>query len=139
MTVRTYRLPRNGHPLVAWALYACVLLNLLACGIHHGQMGGLALNGLGGTFCAEGHDAGAADLSGKHDNSASPAYSCPLCASFSAAVAVNSAGWSLPALSPEPSEPLDHLAWAQPPPRYVWPSLNPRASPADAPVMTHLA
>ena len=45
----------NSHrlrPLIAWTLYACVLFNLLSCGIAHGQMSGLMLNGAGGAFCS---------------------------------------------------------------------------------------
>lgn len=36
--------------LLAWTLYGCVLFNLLACAIGHGQMVGVQLSGLGGAF-----------------------------------------------------------------------------------------
>lgn len=38
--------------LIAWALYFCVLFNVFACGLGHGQMMGLELNGVGGQFCS---------------------------------------------------------------------------------------
>ena len=40
------------RPLIAWTLYFCVLFNVFACGLGHGQMMGFALNGVGGQFCS---------------------------------------------------------------------------------------
>jgi len=43
---------RADRSLIAWTLYFSVLFNLFACGIGHGQMMGLQLNGIGGAFCS---------------------------------------------------------------------------------------
>ena len=41
------RLARDDRrSLLAWMLFASVLLSLFACGLHHGQMNGLNLSGL---------------------------------------------------------------------------------------------
>ena len=45
-------LARADRSLIAWTLYFSVLFNLFACGIGHGQMMGLKLNGIGGAFCS---------------------------------------------------------------------------------------
>ncbi|WP_172149963.1 DUF2946 family protein [Pseudomonas tumuqii] len=122
---------RRDRSLIAWMLYGCVLFNLFACGIHHGQMSGLALSGLDGLFCStSGHlDSAINDSSGSDPSSPSSSYTCPLCSSFGLALALNSSGASLEPLAGLPSTPIDALAWAAPPPRYSWPSINPRASP----------
>ena len=124
-------LSRSHRSLTAWLLYASVLFSLFACGIHHGQMSAMSLSGLGGGFCSlEGDGGPAIDASGTDQQTPHlDQLSCPLCSSFSAAVAVNTAGWSLPTNSATALAPIVVRSWAQPPPRYSWPSLNPRASP----------
>lgn len=114
----------------AWMLYLCILSNLLACAIAHGQYAGLELSGIGGLYCSASDNPGAgfaADLSGGASNSLSSPFSCALCAN-----AVVSIGllfilaWLLrPARSPR----LQREGRSTAPPRYVWPSANPRASP----------
>ena len=39
---------RADRSLIAWMLYCCVLFNVFACSIGHGQMLGMQLNGIGG-------------------------------------------------------------------------------------------
>lgn len=123
--------PPRARSLTAWLLYASVLFSLFACGIHHGQMSGLSLSGLGGGFCSISGEGGPAiDASGTDQQAPHlDQVSCPLCSSFAGAVAINTAGWSLN-FSPAPTiTPRLANTWPQAPPRYSWPSLNPRASP----------
>lgn len=126
-------LTRDHRTLIAWALYTSLLLSLFACGLHHGQASGLRLSGLQGGFCAEGSNVAAVDLGEGSAHQQADGLSCPLCSSFGAAVALHSHTWALdfpPAVASAPSAP-NH--WAQPPPRHLWPSLNPRASPTRFP------
>lgn len=123
--------PQLNRSLTAWLLYASVMFSLFACGIHHGQMSGMSLSGLGGGFCAlDGRGGPAIDSSGTDQQQPHlDQVSCPLCSSFGAAVALNSAGWSL-TYTPAPAVTQAVVShWPQVPPRYSWPSLNPRASP----------
>jgi len=46
------KLTRSDRSLIAWTLYFCVLFNVFACGLAHGQVTGLTLNGVGGQFCS---------------------------------------------------------------------------------------
>lgn len=122
---------RRNRSLTAWLLYASVMFSLFACGIHHGQMSALSLSGLGGGFCSMDGQGGPAIDAGGIDGQTPhlDQFSCPLCSSFSVAVALNSGGWTTefpPSLNTTASL-LD--PWPQAPPRYHWPSLNPRASP----------
>lgn len=124
---------RTERPLIAWMLYASVLFSLFACGIHHGQMSGLALSGLGGAFCSATDAEGAGiDDSGKQLPQLASQYSCPLCSSFAPAVALSSIGWQIDAFLGVPATPIEAHSWPQPPPRELWPSLNPRASPTSS-------
>ncbi|VXC22386.1 conserved hypothetical protein [Pseudomonas sp. 8AS] len=126
-------LTRDHRTLIAWALYTSLLLSLFACGLHHGQASGLRLSGLQGGFCAEGSNVAAVDLGEGSPQHQADAFSCPLCSSYGLAVALHSHAWAAgfpPAVGGAPSQPQH---WAQPPPRYLWPSLNPRASPTDLP------
>lgn len=126
-------LTRDHRTLIAWALYTSLLLSLFVCGLHHGQASGLSLSGLQGGFCAEGSGIAAVDLGEGSPQHQADTFACPLCSSFGLAVALNSHAWAAgfpPAISGAPSQPQH---WAQPPPRYLWPSLNPRASPTDLP------
>ncbi|MBB2495267.1 DUF2946 family protein [Aquipseudomonas ullengensis] len=131
-------LARDDRSLIAWVLYASVLFSLFACGIHHGQMSGLSLSGLNGAFCSVGSDSGpGVDLGGSQSTQqATASFSCPLCSSFAVAVAINSASWALDYVPGSAVAPIIVRSWAQPPPRYQWPSLNPRASPAYFPAVT---
>ncbi|PTS86001.1 DUF2946 domain-containing protein [Pseudomonas sp. HMWF032] len=117
---------RQPRPLIAWTLYACVLFNLLACGIAHGQMAGLQLSGLYAIVCLD-QGAVGGDLSlapGALSDSAS--FSCPLCSGVALGMAL------LFALAWVPRNTLrlrPFLSANHSPPRYLWPSANPRASP----------
>ena len=121
---------RTGRSLIAWTLYACVLFNLLACGIAHGQMSGLALNGAGGQFCSV-SNVGVADVGGdlvaqSKSNWASN-FSCPMCSSISLnLVFLFCLAW-LARTNQAQRKPVETRSKA--PPRYSWPSANPRASP----------
>ncbi len=124
------KIARHTRSLTAWMLYASVLFSVFACGIHHGQMSGLSLSGLNGGFCSVSDSGAAIDANGANQQTPHLAQvSCPLCSSFSAAVALNAHAWLLDYLPANPVAPLIERSWAQPPPRYSWPSLNPRASP----------
>ena len=122
------RLPSN-RPLIAWALYFCVLFNVLGCGLSHGQALGLALNGFGGAFCSLGGDTGL--LKAKQDNALagdlSIPFSCPMgAAAFLTLVFLIAVAWLL---ASRERRPLPREIRSQAPPRYCWPSSNPRASP----------
>ncbi|MHC6226300.1 DUF2946 family protein [Pseudomonas sp. X10] len=127
------KLARQDRSLIAWALYASVLFSLLVCGLHHGQMAGLSLSGLDGAFCSLTADHGpSVDPQGSGPD-AMAQFSCPLCSSFGLAVIVDGHGWTLGQLPGTSVAPIVVRSWAQPPPRQLWPSLNPRASPHDFP------
>lgn len=122
------RLPAN-RPLIAWALYFCVLFNVLGCGLAHGQALGLVLNGFGGAFCSLGGDTG--PLKAKQDGALagdlSIPFSCPMgSAAFLSLVFLIAVAWLLASSERRPflGEVRSHA-----PPRYCWPSSNPRASP----------
>jgi hypothetical protein len=123
---------RNARSLIAWMLYACVLFNLLACGIAHGQMSGLTLNGAGGQFCSVSNQ-GIADVGGdlatlSKSNWASN-FSCPMCSSITLSlVFLFCLAW-LARTSHVQRKPVETRSKA--PPRYSWPSANPRASPVS--------
>ncbi|OLU23247.1 hypothetical protein BVH03_23800 [Pseudomonas sp. PA15(2017)] len=125
------KLARGDRSLIAWMLYASILFSLFACGIHHGQMSGLALSGLGSGYCGlssetgPGVDIGSAD----QQQQALPPLSCPLCSSTALVLAASGHYWNLNHLPKNSLSPLAERSFAQPPCRYSWPSLNPRASP----------
>lgn len=126
------KITRHLCPLTAWTLYASVLLSLFVCGIHHGQMGALALSGLQGGYCAMDSEHGHG-LDSSPAGPAQPAmvqFDCPLCSSGGIALAINSTGWSLEHSALQAPAPIVVPRHARPPPRERWPSLNPRASPA---------
>lgn len=114
----------------AWMLYLCILSNLLACAIAHGQDAGLQLSGIGGLYCSASGSTGAGfadDLGGSGSAGMSTPFTCALGAN-----AVVSLGllfvlaWLLrPARTPRAAREQQSKA----PPRYFWPSANPRASP----------
>lgn len=120
---------RQDRSLIAWMLYACVLFNLFACGLHHGQAMGLELSGLGGTFCSTGSsgplldgDLGASSTSGY-----SSAFKCPTCGTTLLGIAALFVlAWLLGVRDARPKLLEPRL---KAPPRYLWPAANPRASP----------
>ncbi|MCE0910725.1 DUF2946 family protein [Pseudomonas sp. FYR_2] len=125
---------RHIRTLTAWTLYASVLFSLLLCGLHHGQMGGLRLAGLEGGFCSVNSEHGVAiDLDGAGGDQHMAQLDCPVCSSFGLAVPLSSGGWSFTATQAVATSPIVVRSWAQPPPRYQRPALNPRASPAIFP------
>lgn len=132
---------RHTRTLTAWTLYASVLFSLLLCGLHHGQMGGLRLAGLEGGFCSVNSEHGVAiDLDGAGGDQHMAQLDCPVCSSFGLAVPLGSSGWSLTLAQAVANSPIVVRSWAQPPPRYLRPALNPRASPTAIPAaVLHLA
>lgn len=120
---------RQDRSLIAWMLYACVLFNLFACGLHHGQAMGLELSGLGGAFCATDSTGFAldGDLGGSTASAFSSALKCPVCGTVILGIAALFVlAWLLGVRDARPPV-LESRRKA--PPRYLWPSANPRASP----------
>lgn len=124
----------SRHPtrraFIAWALYFSVLFNVFSCGLGHGQMLGLALNGIGGQFCSVRTDTSALaakDLSVLSDSGLTTPFTCPLCAAgFLHLVFLVVLAWLLSNIERRRFARLPH---GHAPPRYCWPSSNPRASP----------
>jgi len=124
-------LRRFDRSLIAWTLYGCVLLNLFVCGLGHGQMLGQQLNGIGGAFCSvDGSQAPLSDkgLGSPASGNISNYFACPVCAAVSVAIVfLIGLAWLLGlGQAPRPAHDRRNKA----PPRYSWPSANPRASPA---------
>lgn len=130
---------RQDRRLIAWALYLSVLFGLFACGLHHGQMAGLSLSGLNGGFCALNQHDLSADAGETEKAHPVMQFSCPLCSSFANTALLNSLGWNLDYQPARATAPIVVRSWAQPPPRLLWPSLNPRASPRHFPAPTQSA
>ena len=125
------KLRHFDRSLIAWALYGCVLLNLFVCGLGHGQMLGQQLNGIGGAFCSvDGKQAPLSDkgLGSPASGNISNYFACPVCAAVSVAIVfMIGLAWLLGlGQTPRPAHDRRNKA----PPRYSWPSANPRASPA---------
>ncbi|WP_409281373.1 DUF2946 domain-containing protein [Pseudomonas defluvii] len=120
----------SHRPFIAWALYFCVLFNVLSCGLVHGQALGLALNGFGGGFCSQGGETSA--LQAKQDGAlagvdGNSPFACPMCSAvLLTLVFLLGVAWLLATAN---SRPLAREVRSQAPPRYCWPSSNPRASP----------
>ncbi|WP_213939450.1 DUF2946 domain-containing protein [Pseudomonas sp. dw_612] len=122
---------RTDRTLMAWMLYCCVLFNVFACSIGHGQMVGMQLNGLGGQFCAVDpatQAPAASDTSEEKLPTLSKAFGCPLCSTGGMGPALNSS-LTLAILPQQHSPPLAVVAHIDLPTRYTWPSANPRAPP----------
>ncbi len=113
--------------LTAWLLYASLLLNVPTCGLAHGQMLGLDLSGAGIVFCSMG--SGMINL-GDEDASGSGmlAVKCPVCAVVLGMGLLFALAWL--SLLRRPQRLRPPLTCYIPHPRYLWPSANPRASPA---------
>ena len=122
---RPMKLARTDRSLIAWMLYCCVLFNVFACSIGHGQMVGMQLNGIGTQAPApyKSTDESLPTLS--------KAFGCPLCSTGGMGPALNS---SLNvAVLPQPHAPPPAIvASADIPARFTWPAANPRAPPAFA-------
>ncbi|MCF5311540.1 DUF2946 domain-containing protein, partial [Pseudomonas lurida] len=76
------KLARADRSLIAWMLYSCVLFNVFACSIGHGQMVGMQLNGIGGQFCTVDPRTQAPKPSNSTEENLptlSKAFGCPLC------------------------------------------------------------
>ena len=125
------KLARTDRSLIAWMLYCCVLFNVFACSIGHGQMVGMQLNGLGGQFCKVDPATQAPVASNTSEDklpTLSKAFGCPLCSTGGMCPALNSS-LTLAILPEQHSPPLAVVANADLPARYTWPSANPRAPP----------
>ena len=121
----------SDRSLIVWTLYFCVLMNLFVCGLGHGQMMGQQLNGIGGAFCSvDGQQAPVSDkgLGSSSSSNISNYFACPVCSAITVAlVFLNGLAWLLSlGQAPRPAHERRNKA----PPRYSWPSANPRASPA---------
>ncbi|MGY4640082.1 hypothetical protein ACVWVP_004036 [Pseudomonas sp. TE24901] len=129
--VAAMKLSHPDRALIAWTLYFCVLMNVFVCGLGHGQMMGQQLNGIGGAFCSvEGKQAPLSDkgLSNPASSNISNYFACPVCNAVTVAIVfLIGLAWLLGlGQTPRPA----HERRSKAPPRYSWPSANPRASPA---------
>jgi hypothetical protein len=126
-------LSRADRTLIALTLYASVLFGLFACGLHHGQMSGLSLSGLGGAVCALDADGLHTDPSGERIADFSSLYSCSLCSASALAVTLNSTAWMVGIPSDRIASRPHLLRDAQAPPRnlHLRHAINPRASPLN--------
>ena len=125
------KIARTDRSLIAWMLYCCVLFNVFACSIGHGQMVGAQLNGLGGQFCTVDPATQAPASSNTPEGklpTLSQAFGCPLCSAGGMGPALNSSA-TLAILPEQHSPPLAVIASADLPARLTWPSANPRAPP----------
>ncbi len=122
----------RSRVLTAWMLYFCILFSALACSVGHGQMAGLQLSGIGGLYCsAEGNsgpglDQGFAGQAGSGLGSLLGGLVCVgLGLGLGLALLFCLSWMRRPARCPAPTPEQRCKA----PPRYTWPSANPRASP----------
>lgn len=131
---RAMKIARTDRSLIAWMLYCCVLFNVFACSIGHGQMLGMQLNGIGGQFCTvDPRTQAPAQTNSTDENlpTLSKAFGCPLCSTGGMGPALSS---SLNvAVLPQPHAPPPAVVLAADiPARFTWPTANPRAPPAFA-------
>lgn len=118
---------RSDRSLLAWMLYCCVLFNVFACSIGHGQMVGMQLNGIGGQFCTV-DPATQAPLASNPTEEQLPtlskAFGCPLCSVGGGMGPAFNSSLTLAILPEQHSPPLApssaptscplHLAFGQP-------------------------
>lgn len=125
------KLARKDRSLTAWLLYFSILFGAFACAISHGQMAGLQLSGLSSQYCSfEGNFGAGADLNGSGVVAPNPATGsgCALGSLFSAIILA--AFFGLLGLLAAARRPAATWLFVPHPLRYLWPSANPRASPA---------
>ncbi|WP_347905767.1 DUF2946 domain-containing protein [Pseudomonas purpurea] len=125
------KLARTDRSLIAWMLYCCVLFNVFACSLGHGQMVGMQLNGIGGQFCTVDPATQAPAQSSPTEEklpTLSKAFGCPLCSTGGMGPALNSS-LTLAVLAQQHSLPPATVSNAEIPARFTWPSANPRAPP----------
>ena len=123
-------LPRRHHHSLVLVLYLCTLLGLLTCGLHQGQMSGQYLSGTGIPACYLSSFQSSIDLDdGSQQQLSDLQPGCPLCSSVGHAAPLASQGWTLDYLPFTTVSAQPSGQWARPPPRKVWPAINPRASP----------
>lgn len=133
-------LSRDNRLSIALMLYLSTLFSVLTCGLHQGQMSAQHLSGAGIVFCDTDGQSFGLDLDTTQQHQSGDFKSmCPLCSSVGAGITLNSLGWSLDYQPAIAAIQLPPSHWAQPPPRFAWPALNPRASPAAPDAAVHLA
>jgi len=125
------KLARSDRTLIAWMLYCCVLFNVFACSIGHGQMVGMQLNGVGGQFCSV-NDRPQTPVHSTPGEQQLPtlsaAFGCPLCSTGGMGPALNSS-LTLAILPQQHSPPPAVVTSYEIPVRFNWPTANPRAPP----------
>jgi len=122
---------RTERSLLAWMLYCCVLFNVFACSIGHGQMVGEQLNGIGGQFCSVDPSAQAPVAPDNSDDrlpTLAKSFGCPLCSTGGMGPALNSS-LTLAILPLQHSPPVAAISRSDLPSRFTWPPANPRAPP----------
>jgi len=125
------KIARTYRSLATWTLFFCVLVNVFACGLGHGEMSGMRLNGIGGQFCsAVRTTAPAFDLKASEQpvNGWAAHFSCPVCSTAIQTIALFFGLFWLASLGV--TQRYRRETRCKAPPRYLWPSTNPRASPA---------
>ena len=128
------KLARADRSLIAWMLYCCVLFNVFACSIGHGQMVGMQLNGISGQFCTVDPRTQAPLQNNSTDENLptlSKAFGCPLCSTGGMGPALNS-HLNVTVLPQPHAPPAAVVPAADIPARFTWPTANPRAPPALA-------
>ncbi|WP_025111388.1 DUF2946 domain-containing protein [Pseudomonas sp. H1h] len=123
---------RSDRSQLAWMLYCCVLFNVFACSIGHGQMVGMQLNGIGGQFCTVDPATQAPLTSNPVEEklpTLSKAFGCPLCSVGGGMGPAFNSSLTLAVLPEQHSPPLASIVSADLPARFTWPSANPRAPP----------
>ncbi|WPX16726.1 DUF2946 domain-containing protein [Pseudomonas sp. 10S4] len=126
------RFARTDRTLMAWMLYCCVLFNVFACSIGHGQMVGMQLRRPRRPVVVRVDPATQAPASSNTSEEKLPtlskAFGCPLCSTGGMGPALNSS-LTLAILPQQHSPPLAAVASIDLPARHTWPSANPRAPP----------
>ncbi|MFJ3487208.1 DUF2946 domain-containing protein [Pseudomonas sp. NPDC090202] len=126
------KMARSDRHLIAWMLYCCVLFNVFACSIGHGQMVGMQLNGIGGEVCStDGRALKTVDAFKPGEQklpTLSAAFGCPLCSTGGMGPALNSS-LTLAILPEQHSPPPAVVASLDIPPAFHWPAAHPRAPP----------